>query len=127
MGKYQSMLDDLKSPMLMPTLDSDVLQSILTTHLLNPKNVKDEDLRVSVSNCVLSLKPLNDSITKINNIISSNVDFVKRKQTLGNFFGSKLMNSFKGSHLRVGNALLLLGGELSIVESATDIEPEPTR
>jgi len=114
MAEHHSKLDDIDTPLLISTLHNDALQEILTSHLFDKKNEKDNRLLNVVSSYLLNIKPLNDSITKINNIISGNIDSSHRKKTLSDFYSSALLKRFKKRQIQLGHGLRVIDNEASL-------------
>lgn len=105
MGKHHANLDVIDTPMLLSTLHHDALQKVLTSHLFDDENSRDARLLKEVSGYLLNLKPVNDSITKLNYVTSGDIDSGRRRKILSGFYSTALLRRFREHHVHLGKTL----------------------
>ena len=113
MSVHHSKLDDIDNPILMSTLHYDELQRVLTSYLFEKKNEKDKRLLNAIADYLQNLKPVNDSITKLNYIVSGHINSDHRKITLSEFYRSALLKRFREHHLQLGEELNVIDNKAS--------------
>jgi len=94
--------ENLENPMLISTFNSFAQNAILTSHLIGDK---EKSLRDVIADYMTSVTTANDSIKKINNIVSGKATPTKRREVYKNFYSSPLFGKLKRKHQEVGKAL----------------------
>lgn len=102
MENHKQSIDQFDQPILLPSLHENSIQSLITSHLLSESNKRDSKLVKTASNYLLNIKPLNDSIFKINFSVPSIGSKEERISMVSNFYCSPVFERAINHHKELG-------------------------